>query len=125
MAETSKIEWTDATLFGAPLPKRCSQCRAIKTGMALRHDLAIGNSLDPIAVTFVMVEQAARLIAAADPAAAAAAIRQGIDASFYTDPTLAQRYLAQREDMERKLAILDDAARLIGNWNVVRENAGG
>lgn len=93
----------------------------IKTGMALRHDLAIGNSLDPIAVTFAMVEQAARLIAAADPAAAAAAIRQGIDASFYTDPTLAQRYLAQREDMERKLAILDDAARLVGNWTIVRE----
>ena len=30
MAEHSTIEWTDATLFGAPLPKRCSECRLLK-----------------------------------------------------------------------------------------------
>jgi len=85
----------------------------------------VENSLNPIAVTFAMVEHAARLIAAANPEAAAAAIRQGIDASFYTDPTLAQRYLAQRADMERKLAILDAAAMLLRHWTIIKENASG
>ncbi len=30
MADGTPIEWTDATLFGTPLPKRCSQCRNMK-----------------------------------------------------------------------------------------------
>lgn len=74
-----------------------------------------------VEAAFTIIEQAARMIAIVDPEALADRLRQGIDASFYTDPTLARRYLAQQRDMERKLRILDDAARLVGNWNVVRE----
>ncbi len=74
---------------------------------------------------FTIIEQAARMITIVDPAAIASQIRAGIDASFIFDPTLARRYLAQRDDMDRKLRILDDAAKLVANWNVVKEGAGG
>jgi len=30
MADNTHIEWTDATLFGEALPRRCSQCRVVK-----------------------------------------------------------------------------------------------
>lgn len=30
MADGTRIEWTDASLFGAPLPRRCSACREVK-----------------------------------------------------------------------------------------------
>lgn len=72
-----------------------------------------------IEAAFMLIEQAAQMIALTRPADQAARLRHGIDASFITDPTLAQRYLANREDMDRKLRILDDAARLVSNWNVV------
>lgn len=38
MADNSGIEWTDATLFGAPLPKRCSQCGEMKEASAFGTD---------------------------------------------------------------------------------------
>jgi len=74
---------------------------------------------------FTIIEQAARMIAIVDPAAIASQIRAGIDASFITDPTLAHRYLAQRDDMDRKLRILDDAAKLVANWKIEKEGDGG
>jgi hypothetical protein len=73
-----------------------------------------------VETAFVLIEQAARLIAVVDPAAIAASIRAGIEASVYTDPTLALRYMAQADDMDRKLAILDDAARLVSHWTIER-----
>lgn len=30
MGDRSAIEWTDATLFGNPLPRRCTKCRQVK-----------------------------------------------------------------------------------------------
>lgn len=74
-----------------------------------------------IATAFAMIEQAARMIALAQPAAHASGLRSAIDRSFYVNPTLAQRYLTQRADMERKLRILDDAARLLANWQIEQE----
>lgn len=73
-----------------------------------------------VEAAFAVIEAAVRMIAIVDPATIAHRIRQGLDTSFITDPTLAQRYLAQREDMDRKLRILDDAARLVGNWTIER-----
>ena len=78
-----------------------------------------------IDVAFGLIEQAVRLIAVVDPERLARQLRASIDASFILDPTLARRYLAQRDDMDRKLRILDDAAQLVRNWTIVRENADG
>lgn len=38
MGERSAIEWTDATLFGSPLPKRCSKCREIRNADQFGRD---------------------------------------------------------------------------------------
>ena len=38
MGDTTAIEWTDATLFGGPLPKRCSKCRILRSASAFAHD---------------------------------------------------------------------------------------
>lgn len=78
-----------------------------------------------VEAAFAIIEHAARMIAIIDPARVADRIRQGLDISFITDPTLARRYLAQQREMNRKLQILDDAARLIGHWTIEREPADG
>lgn len=72
-----------------------------------------------VEAVFTLIEHAARLIAIAQPAVHAQRIRDGIDRSFYVDPTLANLYLVRRDDMDRKLRILDDAARLVSNWDVI------
>lgn len=38
MADGTAIEWADGTLFGAPLPKRCSACRQIKEASDFQRD---------------------------------------------------------------------------------------
>ena len=38
MAEHSSIEWTDATLFGDALPRRCTSCREVKPIGAFKID---------------------------------------------------------------------------------------
>jgi hypothetical protein len=44
MAGSSKIEWCDATLFGAPLPRRCSLCRLVKNSSEFNCDRRVGTA---------------------------------------------------------------------------------
>ncbi|MFA9204878.1 MAG: hypothetical protein ACEQSH_00320 [Bacteroidia bacterium] len=74
-----------------------------------------------VADAMKMIENAARMIALVKPGQCAAAIRAGIDASFYVDPTLGQRVLSRRDHLDKILRILDDAQRLIANWPAAGE----
>lgn len=54
-----------------------------------------------------------QLATAGDYAATAKALRGQIDASFYTDPTAAMRYLQKRDGIETQLKLLDAAAAFL------------
>lgn len=36
----TKIEWTQATLFGGPLPRRCRKCRLVKAASEFKRDIS-------------------------------------------------------------------------------------
>lgn len=84
----------------------------------------VDDQLMAMDAAYALIEQGVRLIAITRPARQAERLRAAIDASFILDPTIAMRVMRQREDMDRKLKILDDAARLVGNWQIVEVPGG-
>lgn len=74
-----------------------------------------------VELAFGMIRSAATLLSAFPFGEAAASLRRQEEMSYLTDPTLAQN--TDREDLKRKLRLLDAAASFIREWDAVKVEA--
>ena len=79
------------------------------------------DAKEQVAVVFETIGNAAQMLRIIRPGDCAKSMRAQIDRSFYADPTLAQAYLATRDDAERKLRLLDAAATFVAQIEKISE----
>ena len=68
---------------------------------------------EQIDLVFTTIGNAAQMLRAIQPGACADSLQRQIDRSFYLDPTLAQRVLIAKDDVDRKMRLLRAAQAFV------------
>lgn len=82
-----------------------------------------GEDVARIEVVFQGIKTAAMVLTAVEPKRWLAAWDRQEEMLPFTDPTLMQKLLAQRDDMRRKKRLLAAAAYYLQEWEAVRAEA--
>jgi len=79
------------------------------------------NTEDEYKTAFDLVLWSFRVLDSVDPEKHVEKLKRAIDNSFYMAPTLAQRYLAKRDEVDSQVRILEAAAIFVAVCRMERE----